>query len=103
MDEMDGFSDIWSRVINESALKLLQEVGSDVNHEQARQNLRKLEAPENSGDGETAALKVFENQTRGDPQQAELFKQYVKVNHVEFTKQYDAQKAETWKRIQEER
>lgn len=90
MDEMDGFSDIWSRVINESALKLLQDVDPEINHEQARQNLRKIEAPEDTGDGETAALKIFENQTRGDPQQAELFKQYVQVNHAEFSKQYNA-------------
>lgn len=74
MDEMDGFSDIWSRVVNESALKLLQEVDPELNHEQARQNLRNIEAPESSLEGEEKALKIFENQTRGDPQQAELFK-----------------------------
>jgi hypothetical protein len=71
MDEMDGFSDIWSRVVDESALKLLQEVEPDLNHEQARQNLRRIEA---ANEDWSSALAVFENQTRGDPQQAELFK-----------------------------
>jgi hypothetical protein len=87
MDEMDGFSDVWSRVVDENALKLLQEVEPDLNHEQARQNLRRITSEnEDWGSAEAGALAVFENQTRGDPQQAELFKQYVRVNHAEFSK-----------------
>jgi len=75
MDEMDGFSDVWSRVVDENALKLLQEVEPDLNHEQARQNLRRITSDnEDWGSATAGALAVFENQTRGDPQQAELFK-----------------------------
>lgn len=40
---------------------------------------------------------------REDPQQTELFKQYVKQNSEEFAQIYQAQRAETRKRIEEER
>lgn len=77
MDELQTFRDVWTRVLDEACLNTLQEI-NPINHEQARIKLRQIDkVSEDWGNIETAALKVFEAQTRSNPEQAALFKQYI--------------------------